>query len=142
MADNEGKIKGTIYDIQSKTIPGKKDPTAVYNRYVFTIEVAGKYPTTPELEYFGTNDLSSYGIGDLVEIDYELRGKPLETKEGKKYMRTTPTIVKMQFGDLNTKAKHVKHVDISNIDYGKMMVEVDAPEIPMMDDSNMDNLPF
>jgi hypothetical protein len=101
--------------------------------------VGGRYPTTPELEYFGENDLSSYGIGDLVEIEYDLRGKLLERKDGTKYMRTTATILKMSFGDMETKSKHVKHVDTTQVDYQKLMVKVDEPEL-VMDEEN--DLPF
>ena len=138
MKDNEGKVRGTIFGVTHQVIPGKKKPEEVYNKYVFTIEVGGRYPTMPELEYFGTNDLDMYNKGDFVEIDYELRGKTLKRKDNTEYIRTTPTIIRISYGDLATQKKHIKHVDDSGVDWNKLMVEVEAPEIiPTEDD-----LPF
>lgn len=131
-------IKGTIYDIKVDPIPGKKDPTAVYTKAVITLEVGGKYPQIPQLEYFGQNDMSMFTISDLVEIDFELTGKKLQRKDGTDYILTKPTIRSIKYADIETSKKHVKHVDPMKVDLAKHKVEID--EIAPQEEG--DDLPF
>jgi hypothetical protein len=140
MADNSHTIKGIIYAIEHQVIKGKKKPEESYNKYLITLEIGGRYPTLPQLEYFGQSDLSAYSSGDLVEIDFELIGRKYNGKNGQESIITKATIRDIRYADLETKKNHIRHVNDSKVDYSKLMVEVDQPDISEMD--KKDDLPF
>ena len=132
-------IKGTIYYIRSESVKGKKDPTATYTKYLLGIEIPGKFTNFHEFEAF-EQDLSMYAKQDFVEIDYELKGFRYKKEDGTEKIINKSSITGIKYADLETKAKHVKHVDASKVDYSKLMVKLDEPEISEMDDN--DQLPF
>ncbi len=138
MINNLNTIKGTIHAIDHKIINGKKDPDARYDKYIITLEVTGKPTEYPQLEAFN-KDLSNFVILDFVEIDFKLSGQKFKGDDGKERIINRSSIISIKYADLQTSKKHIKHVDDSKVDYKKLMVEVDAPEIGDMNESD---LPF
>jgi hypothetical protein len=78
-----------------------------------------------------------YATTDFVEISYELCGYRYK-KDGTEKIINRTSIRDIKYADIETRNKHVKQVD-AKVDYSKLMVEVDAPDI-VPDET--DDLPF
>src|SRR5512133_2283418 len=114
-SNNDYVIVGTIYGKEHQTIQGKKDPKAVYEKYLVTLEVKKskeigsgdhkRYADVtefPQFEAFGMN-LDDFIVGDFVKINFTLTGKKWENKAtGKKGIFTKNSIVSVKFADIDT----------------------------------------
>lgn len=159
---NEFKLVGTVYKIDVTDIPGKKDPTQVYKKHVFTIENNraretkytdkkgderrgyGKKSEFPVVEFFNNGAAEAFSIGDFVEVSGYLSGQEWTAPDGKVRMiqRNSGTFIK--FADLD--AGHPTHKGKVKTDadteVSKLREVFKAPDTDILPLDDESDLPF
>lgn len=82
MADTIFTTEGTIFDKNSRTVQGRKDPTQSYTFSSFKLEMVsnqgGKtYTDIPEFQCGKGVNIDDFEIGDYVTVRFVLKGKKI-----------------------------------------------------------------
>jgi hypothetical protein len=142
MAESTFIAEGTLYDKNTRTVPGRKDPTQTYNFSSFKLEMKSfyndkTYVDIPEFQCGKGVNIDDYSIGDLISVRFVLKGK-----------KVSDTWHKTELS-----AIYVKHADMSSSKDNKPKGEILARDIPPPkreevfvppdpNDENPDDLPF
>jgi hypothetical protein len=149
--NNDYSIIGTIYLLDYQSIPGKKDPSKTYSKYLVTLEVskqkeysrgeAGKgyktYTEFPQFEAFN-QDLSNFAVGDLVKINFSLSGKEYKKSDGSKGIFCKNILNYIRFSDIEGNSVSKPRTSTN----ANSNMADDYIELPDPHDDNEDNLPF
>lgn len=160
--NNKYTINGTIYDKKFEEVPGKKDPTAKYAKYLITLEVTSseernvkdgtKYITKtefPQFESFAPKyDIDSFMIGDYVQLRFYLSGQKFVYKQGanagKEGIMTKNIVTFIKHADLDNgdARKGSNKVDMKSLSDTRELEKVFVQPDPEAEDDGMDQLPF
>jgi hypothetical protein len=164
MTNNNYSITGTIYDIRkSEPIFGKKDPSAMYHKYYFTLEIktagekkvgdkvfyAGK-TQFPQFEWFNPPQeiIDEFNIGDFVTLDFYCSGQKFTHKKGERAGQegiiSSNIITRMRFADLDQGYSNHKgkKIEVESSTDPKELESITKIFVPDMEDDDFKDLPF
>lgn len=123
MAETTFTTEGTLFDKNTRTVQGRKDPSQTYNFSSFKLEMKSRYndkeyTEIPEFQCGKGVNIDDFEIGDYISVRFVLKGKKI-----------SDTFYKTELS-----AIYLKHADLSSSKDNKATASVYVPKKTIVPD--------
>lgn len=143
MADTTFTTEGTIFDKNTRTVQGRKDPSQTYNFSSFKLEMKSRYndkefTEIPEFQCGKGVNIDDYEIGDYISVRFVLKGKKISDT----FYKTELSAIYLKHADLSSSKDNKKADSFGTFKPPKPLM-ADVPPVPESgEQEDFDQLPF